>query len=290
VRLRGIRVQQAVALANGTSEVTVLAAAVPNTFGAQKTAVFLISFQNQPGFTSASPSQAQDVVFGSSSSVSNFFHEASYQQTWLTGSVFGPYVIGMSSTGSCDYYGIAAAAEQAATAAGVNLSSYTRRVYAFPAVGACTWWGLGTVGGSPSAAWINGSFQNGVVAHEMGHNLGLYHSHALECGSVTIASGCSNVEYGDTLDVMGSASPPKHFNAAQKDRLGWLNYGASPPITTVPPSVTRTCVVACWVIRVGLPWTVRPKSGVVFSTSTFRKMVPSDVIWGTTVSRRKAST
>ena len=29
----------------------------------------------------------------------------------------------------------------------------------------------------------------------------------------------------------------------------------TPPITTVPPSVTSTCVVACCVIRVGLFWT-----------------------------------
>ena len=64
----------------------------------------------------------------------------------------------------------------------------------------------------------------------------------------------------------------------------------TPPITTVPPSVTSTCVVACCVIRVGLPCTVRPKSGVVFSTSTFRKIVPSDVICGVTVRRRNAST
>jgi hypothetical protein len=65
------------------------------------------------------------------------------------------------------------AAEQAATAAGVSLSSYTRRMYAFPSNG-CGWWGLGTVGGYPSIAWINGSFQNGVVAHEIGgeHRVG----------------------------------------------------------------------------------------------------------------------
>ena len=64
----------------------------------------------------------------------------------------------------------------------------------------------------------------------------------------------------------------------------------TPPITTVPPSVTSTCVVACWVINVGLPCTVRPKSGVVFSTSTFRKIVFSEVICGVTVKRRNAST
>jgi len=34
------------------------------------------------------------------------------------------------------------------------------------------------------------------------------------------------------VDVMG-AGEPAHFNAFQKERLGWLNYGVSPPITTV---------------------------------------------------------
>ncbi len=217
-----------------------LAAAAGNTFGAQKTAVILIAFSSQPGISSTTASQAQAVVFGAGTSVSNFFHEVSYQQTSLTGSVFGPYTIPISGTGTaCDYYGIAMAAEQAATAAGVSLSSYTRRVYAFPSNG-CGWWGLGTVGGSPSMAWINGSFQNGVVAHEMGHNLGLYHSHALECGAATIAASCSSVDYGDVLDVMGSSTPPKHFNAAQKERLGWLGYGASPPLTTVQSSGVYT--------------------------------------------------
>ncbi len=34
---------------------------------------------------------------------------------------------------------------------GVDLSLYTRYVYAFPN-NACTWWGLGSVGGNPSQA------------------------------------------------------------------------------------------------------------------------------------------
>src|SRR5262249_34836088 len=85
--------------------------------------------------------------------------------------------------------------------------------------------------GNPSHAWINGSLQLRVVGHETGHNLGLYHSHALECGSVTIAAaGCSPIEYGDTVDIMGSAAG--HYNAYQKEWLGWLGYGASPPLTT----------------------------------------------------------
>src|SRR5262245_9820492 len=239
VRVRALRVLQALAV-NGGNQLAVLAPAGGNTFGPQPTAVILIAFSNQPGMSSTTAAQAQDVVFGAGASVSRFFYEASYQQTSLTGHVFGPYTIAISGTGTaCDYYGIATAAEQAATTAGVNLSTYTRRVYAFPSNG-CAWWGLGTVGGYPSMAWINGSFQVGVVAHEMGHNLGLYHSHALECGAAAIATSCTSVEYGDVLDTMGSATPPKHFNAAQKERLGWLGYGSSPPITSVQASGVYT--------------------------------------------------
>jgi hypothetical protein len=69
----------------------------------------------------------------------------------------------------------------------------------------------------------------------MGHNLGLYHSNAWECGTTTLGSSCSSIEYGDTVDTMGNPSSG-HFNAFQKERLGWLNYGSSPPITTVQTS------------------------------------------------------
>jgi len=54
-----------------------------------------------------------------------------------------------------------------------------------------------------------------------------------------IGTSCSSNEYGDILDMMG-ASHSAHFNAVQKERLGWLNSGVSPPITTVLASGTYT--------------------------------------------------
>ena len=93
------------------------------------------------------------------------------------------------------------------------------------------------MGGNPSRAWLNGGTAAAggmafrILSHEMGHNLGLYHSHSLDCGSVAIGGTCSSTEYGDVLDVMGSGHD--HFNAAQKERLGWLNWQQSPPITDV---------------------------------------------------------
>jgi len=228
-----VRVAQTLALSSSTTSVQTLASALPNTVGAQQTLVILVNFADnatQP-YTVAT---AQSVVF---TTTSNFDLENSYGQTWLTGTVVGWYTIALSST-VCDYNTLASQAKSAAQAAGVNLSAYTRYVYAFPS-NACTWWGLGTVGGNPSQAWVNGSFQLGVVGHEMGHNLGLYHSHSLDCGTTVLGTSCTTSEYGDTLDIMGG-SLTAHYNAFQKGRLGWLNYGTSPVTTTVQATGTYT--------------------------------------------------
>src|SRR5262249_62060378 len=77
------------------------------------------------------------------------------------------------------------------------------------------------------------------IAHELGHNLGLYHSHRLVCDGVPVGPNCTSAEYGDPFDVMGYADL-LHFNAVQKELLGWLNYGGSPPTTTVTASGVDT--------------------------------------------------
>ena len=204
-----------------------MALASPNTFGQQRVAVIMVNFQDKQTQPHAW-THAQDVTFNQTNA---FFLENSYGQTSLTGDVFGWFTIAQSST-VCDYNTLAAQADQAASNAGVNLNNYSRRVYSFPA-NACTWWGLGTVGGNPSRAWIKGTYALKVVAHELGHNFGDFHSNSQPCE----LAGCSITEYGHDRDTMGG-SGAGHFNAFQKERLGWLNYGSSPSIQTVTGSGT----------------------------------------------------
>jgi hypothetical protein len=241
LRVKGVRVEHAVALESGSEGLqtlggtgfeTMAMAVAPNTFGEQKVLVLLVNFQDkqtQPW----TPDQVRNVVF---TSANNFYKESSYQQTWLTGNVFGWYTLPISST-SCDTSTIATYAKQAATAAGVNLSAYNRYVYAFPSL-SCGWTGWGTYGGNPSQSWINGSMSLRTVAHELGHNFGLYHARAMDCHPDITGNSCSTIEYGDILDILGKSGVTGHSHAHQKERVGWLGYGSSPGLTTVQLSGT----------------------------------------------------
>jgi len=228
VRVHGLRIDSALLAASGSDvAVTTKAAALQNTLGPQKTLTILVNYTTNPvqPFTVAS---AQSMMF---TTVSNYWYENSYQQTTLTGDVAGWFTITPSST-TCDYTYVESKAKSAAQAAGYNLSGYSRFLYVMPSSG-CGWAGLSYVGGTPSRSWvISGYFRLSTIAHELGHGLGLYHSHSLDCGSASIAaSGCTKSEYGDVFDVMGTAAT--HYNAYQKERLGWLNGGVSPPIITL---------------------------------------------------------
>ena len=106
--------------------------------------------------------------------------------------------------------------------AGVDLTGYQHRIYVFPRVAACAWSGAADMPGTDS--FINGSLAVRVLAHELGHNMGAEHASTLRCmdGGVPVrfAATCTQSEYGDPFDVMGSAIaiPPR---SARSSRASW---------------------------------------------------------------------
>jgi len=78
----------------------------------------------------------------------------------------------------------------------------------------------------------------GVVAHELGHNLGLYHANLWQTNDgSTIGNGYIK-GYGNSFDIMGPAAPTdeermlRHFSAYSKYYLNWLPDDAVQNITT----------------------------------------------------------
>ncbi|MBX3709274.1 MAG: peptidase M11 [Gammaproteobacteria bacterium] len=209
--------------------------ALPGTLGPQKTIAILVNFQNQPTNKPWTREAVGDLVFNT---VNNQYFELSYNQTTIVGNAIGWYTIPLNSNIDCDTLtnNIPILAENAAAQAGIDLSPYPRRIFLFPTTSSCFWAGLGTIG-SPtySRSWINGYNDLRVVGHELGHNLGIWHSRFLRCPGSSTEGNCTLTEYGDYTDTMGSGWGT-HFNAYQKERLGWLNYGSSPTIQTVTSS------------------------------------------------------
>lgn len=104
----------------------------------------------------------------------------------------------------------------------------------------CGWAGLGMQPGNTTwITWVDA----GVMVHELGHNLGLWHASSLTCDGgkqpMSDPSSCKQDEYGDPFDPMGNGGVDHHYNGRAKVSLGWI-----PAQNTATASVNKDYTLA----------------------------------------------
>ncbi|HXG68856.1 MAG TPA: hypothetical protein VNO70_27405, partial [Blastocatellia bacterium] len=191
--------------------------------GEQRALVMLFNFQDNPGHKPWAADAIRNLFFNT---VNQFYKEASYNATWISGDFTGWYTLPIASTDcAADKR---AAAEAGARALGFEPNNYARKVYIYPRQGCNSWAGL-TINylnsaGFKSEIWINGYADFKTLAHEYGHSLGFAHSASYTCNGGVLAGTCTRSEYGDRYDVMGNTSTG-YVNAAHRDDAGWFTAG-----------------------------------------------------------------
>ena len=212
-----------------SSSTTIAGAALA---GAQNTLVLTGNFTDKG--LSCAATDINNKVFGTTNSVADFYRQTSNGNVTFNGTMYGPYQMTAASTDACNFQAWSAQLENQAAAQGINLNNYPRRIFVFP-TSSCGI-GYGTVGGSPSRAWIFRCDLTDLFTHEVGHNLGFQH-----------ASTASD-QYGDRSDVMGySGLALRQNNAPNKYTTGWFGSSwtrsvAGSGIFTLDPTATPSPV------------------------------------------------
>jgi len=193
--------------------------------GDKKIAVIFLNFDNDQR-EPVDINEVRQSIFGSNQSVLNFYRENSYNQLNFTSAdFFGYYTVPYNNNSGCNYYDWATAADALVYNQGVDLNSYDFRMYFFPTDTTCTSGAWATVSSTPARTWYNTGVSPFVVAHELGHNLGIHHAKFYFCPFkiFDIYENCQVMEYGDSTDVMGGGPGMFHFNAPHKYMAGWLS-------------------------------------------------------------------
>jgi hypothetical protein len=167
------------------------------------------------------------MYFNDAVSVSAYYAENSYGALRMSGTVVGPYVVTLDA--DWNRTTLANDADATATARGVNLGLYSRKVYILPkeadANPVQSGWG-GSTSRADSRIWIRDYWCSSrwVAAHNVGHHLGLR-----DASTPADAYGDFSTPMGGRIDPTSDPSTwndMPHFNAAEKIGMGWFPSSA----------------------------------------------------------------
>ena len=243
IRVRGTAAGGAVNADTSNDSVTVLAeplAAAP--VAARRAVVLLVDIRDSAGTLhkvsadcDGNTARSSTIMFGNQAGALNVdgcYQDASFGALGFGGTGYPGTTLDVTRVtvdetaaigSACNYSAWASAADRAAT--GVTLSNYQHRVYVLPANVGCGWAGLAYVGcGISCQAWVK-AYSNHVCgypdayAHEIGHNLGMWHA-----STDTNNDGTLDCEYCDTSSFMGYATGSlRTLNAPHKTQMGWTS-------------------------------------------------------------------
>ena len=247
VRLRGVEASGTLTVDDDAGAVVVLAEAPP-VMVERRAVTIVVDFSGDAsgagaGSVSCSTTQISSLMYARAQSSGgnvgeNYLATSHAQLGWQPDTDANGQMdvvrvaIAASTAESCNSGTWANLADQAATAAGVNLSLYQHRLYVIPNATSCTWAGLANVGcGTWCRAWVKGSSCGtlDVYVHELGHNLGMGHSSTDLDNNGSVDSTCpfwgtsySGGQYCDRSDFMGIGGDGKRqSNAPHKLQMGW---------------------------------------------------------------------
>jgi hypothetical protein len=126
------------------------------------------------------------------------------------------------AAGSCDIQAMANATRDMLDAKGLDATTDNLMMTFTSDTKECGFAGLGEVGGTTTWTYA-GTGYSGVWAHELGHNLGFPHANSCNAGvTLSYMTTCTDVEYGNNADVMGSSNLSSFFSPTFLAQAGFL--------------------------------------------------------------------